>query len=54
MNIERNTGAFAHMFIVYPSKIGISLHMKVFEPHVRDLYRLRAQKINERNNSLTG
>jgi hypothetical protein len=25
-------------------KIGISLHMKVFEPHMREQYRLRAQE----------
>jgi hypothetical protein len=32
------------MFKVFPNKIGVSLQMEAFQPHMRQLYRLRAVK----------
>jgi hypothetical protein len=36
--IQWNTGAIPLKFKARPSETGISLHMKVFEPHVRKLH----------------
>jgi hypothetical protein len=42
------------MFRVCPVKIGMSLHMEVFELRMRELYRLRAQEKKEQLLCLTG
>jgi hypothetical protein len=38
---EGNTHAFMLMFSICHGKIGLSLHMKDIDSHVRQLYRLR-------------
>jgi hypothetical protein len=45
--IRRKSAAILFIFKACHSETGISLHIKVFQPHVRELCRLGAQRIKK-------
>jgi hypothetical protein len=44
LKIQRGMGALSLMFKICPSKIGISLHMKMCRPHMNDINRFPAKR----------